>query len=143
MSKRAIPSVKEKNRIIGNIIAALANSQGFLLLGHQNPDDDCIASMIAFALLAGKFTKPAPIYLGKHIHEHFQYLLNICHYNAIPVLYGADPLKGPIDTVVLLDTPKPSMIEANSAIRSLFEERRILKIEIDHHLGADVHILLL
>lgn len=137
MNKTALPTTQLKNQIIGNVIQALARRQGFLLLGHQTPDDDCISSMIAFALLASKFTKPAPIYLGTPIHEHFQYLLNICHYNSIPVLYASDPIPGPIDTVVLFDTPKPSMIEANDAVKALLRDEKVLKIEVDHHLGAD------
>jgi nanoRNase/pAp phosphatase (c-di-AMP/oligoRNAs hydrolase) len=137
MSKRAIPTIQERNRVIGNIIEALAKRQGFLVLGHQNPDDDCIASMVAFALLVGKFNKPSSIYLGKPIHEHFQYLLNICHYNAIPVLYEGDPVPGPVDTVVLCDTPKPDMIEASSAVREALRVPKVLQIEIDHHLGSD------
>jgi nanoRNase/pAp phosphatase (c-di-AMP/oligoRNAs hydrolase) len=137
MSKRVIPTIQEKNRVIGNIIDALARRQAFLVLGHQSPDDDCIASMIAFALLAGKFNKPTYIYLGNPIHEHFQYLLNICHYNAIPLLYEGDPMPGPVDTVVLCDTPKPSMIEASGAVRELLGGPKVLRIEIDHHLGTD------
>jgi nanoRNase/pAp phosphatase (c-di-AMP/oligoRNAs hydrolase) len=137
VSKRAIPTIQEKNRIIANIIDALARRKGFLVLGHQNPDDDCIASLVAFALLAGKFNKTSVIYLGKPIHEHFQYLLNICQYNAIPVLYEGDPVPGPLDTIVLCDTPKPDMIEAGGAVRELLRGPKVLKIEIDHHLGSD------
>jgi nanoRNase/pAp phosphatase (c-di-AMP/oligoRNAs hydrolase) len=137
VSKRAIPTIREKNRIIGNIIEALAKRKGFLVLGHQNPDDDCIASLVAFALLAGKFNKPTAIYLGKPIHEHFQYLLNICHYNAIPVLYEGAAVPGPTDTIVLCDTPKPDMIEANEVVRELMGRPKMLMVEIDHHLGSD------
>jgi len=77
MSKRVIPKTRDKNQIIANIVEALVRRKGFLLLGHRNPDDDCIASLVAFALLARKFAKPVSIYLGARIHEHFQYLLEI------------------------------------------------------------------
>jgi nanoRNase/pAp phosphatase (c-di-AMP/oligoRNAs hydrolase) len=137
MEKTAIPSSRVKNRIIDNIIAAIVNRQGFLLLGHRTPDEDCIASMVAFALLVSKFSKHVCIYLGNQIHEHFQYLLNICTYNSIPILYRDDPLYAPIDTVVLFDTAKPSMIEANDTVRSIIESGETLKIEIDHHIGSD------
>ncbi len=137
MTKRSIPKIRNRNRIIDNIIEALVTRQDFLLLGHKSPDEDCIASMVAFALLAGKFSKRARIYLGKEIHEHFQYLINICTYNSIPVLYEEDPLSEPIDTVVLFDTAKPSMIEASAAVKEVIEDDNILKIEIDHHIGAD------
>jgi nanoRNase/pAp phosphatase (c-di-AMP/oligoRNAs hydrolase) len=42
-----------------------------------------------------------------------------------------------IDTVVLCDTPKPSMIEASPAVRELLKSPNVLRIEIDHHLAAD------
>jgi nanoRNase/pAp phosphatase (c-di-AMP/oligoRNAs hydrolase) len=42
-----------------------------------------------------------------------------------------------IDTVVLCDTPKPSMIEASPAVRELLKNPNVLRIEIDHHLAAD------
>jgi nanoRNase/pAp phosphatase (c-di-AMP/oligoRNAs hydrolase) len=137
MGKTAISSSRVKNRIIDNIIDAIVTRQDFLLLGHITPDEDCIASMVAFALLAAKFSKHICIYLGKQIHEHFQYLLNICTYNSIPILYQDDTLPVPIDTVVLFDTAKPSMIEANASVKEVIEEEGTLKIEIDHHIGSD------
>lgn len=135
--KRPIPRLREQRRITDNIIDALADRKGFLILGHKTPDDDCLASMIAFALLAVKFYKPAAIYLGSRVHEHFQYLLNICTYNSISVLYQDDPIPGPVDTLVLCDTAKPEMIEAGEAIRTMMADPGMLKIEIDHHLGGD------
>lgn len=137
MNKTAISSKREKNRILDNIIDAVVTRQGFLLLGHKTPDEDCIASMVAFALLAAKFSKHICIYLGKQIHEHFHYLLNICTYNSIPILYQEDSLSGPIDTVVLFDTAKPSMIEANAMVKQIIAEENTLKIEVDHHIGSD------
>jgi nanoRNase/pAp phosphatase (c-di-AMP/oligoRNAs hydrolase) len=137
MGKTAITSERKKNHIIDNIIDAVVTRMGFVLLGHQNPDDDCIASMVAFALLAAKFAKPIYIYVGKPIHEHFHYLLNICVYNSIPILYQEDSLSTPIDTVVLFDTAKASMMEANDRIRQIIEDENTLRIEVDHHLGSD------
>jgi nanoRNase/pAp phosphatase (c-di-AMP/oligoRNAs hydrolase) len=137
MHKQAIPTAAMKNRIIANIIDALVRRQGFLLLVHQSPDEDCIASTVAFALLAGKFAKRTRIYVGKPIHPHFQYLINICTFNSIPVLYRDDPIDGTMDTVVLFDTPKPGMMETNEQVQRLIEDGDVLKIEIDHHLGAD------
>jgi nanoRNase/pAp phosphatase (c-di-AMP/oligoRNAs hydrolase) len=137
MSKEAFATIREKSRVIDRIIEALASRYGFLLLGHQSPDEDCIASMTAFALLAAKFTKRAHVYLGKPVHEHFQYLVNICTYNSIPVLYQGDPVSGPIDTVVLFDTAKPSMIELDEGLRALISSPEVLRIEFDHHLGSD------
>lgn len=137
MKKRIIPTIYEKNRIIDNIIEAIVNRKNFLILGHQNPDEDCIASMVAFALLLSKFYRDVKICLGKKVHEHFQYLLNICKYNAITLYESCEQFNGSFDTLVICDTPKPSMVEKNEAIDALMKSSDVVKIEIDHHIGAD------
>jgi len=38
---------------------------------------------------------------------------------------------------VALDTPKPGMLEMGEGVRRLVEDPAVLRIEIDHHLGAD------
>ena len=65
MNKKSIQTIHEKNRIIDNIINALQEKNHFLFLGHQNPDEDCIGSMVAFALIVGKFSK-------KDLREQFK-----------------------------------------------------------------------
>ncbi len=137
MQKKAIQSISKKNRIIRNIIKAMDVRENFLLLGHKNPDDDCISSMVAFALLVRKFYKDTGVYLGSRIHEHFHYLLNICKYNSISLYNEYTQPENSVDTLVVCDTPKPSMIEASSAIKAMLNNKDVLVIEIDHHIGAD------
>jgi len=135
--KKVIPTIAEKNRVIQNIINALTSRGRFLILGHNNPDEDCIASMVAIALLASKFYKETAILLGPNLHEHFQYLLNICRYNSIQLINLSENLENYPDTLVICDTPKKEMVEANDMVNSLFCDREVLKIEIDHHIGGD------
>jgi len=137
MAKRAFETIFEKNKIIDNIINALHERQHFLILGHKIPDEDCIASMVAFALIVSKFSKNAYIYFSETVHDHFQYLLNICTHNAIHCCGPIDSNNKSIDTIVTCDVPKPSMVDSNPQIDSLMNNPDILKIEIDHHLGAD------
>ncbi len=137
MSKTAIPTVKAKNAVVTAITEALDERKNFLLLGHKNPDEDCIASMVAFGLLATKFEKSATICVDGELHEHFDYLLKICKHNSIEVIDGNSAKGFNFDTVVLCDTPKPSMIDHGRAITKVLKDRNILKIEIDHHLEAD------
>jgi diguanylate cyclase (GGDEF)-like protein len=82
--KEAIRSIREKNRIIERIIDAIIERRHFLILGHQNPDDDCISSMISFALILHMFYRDVALHIGTQVHEHFAYLLDICRYNSIP-----------------------------------------------------------
>ena len=137
MNKRIIETVHERNGVIGNIVDALQLKNHFLILGHRNPDEDCIASMVAFALIVSKFSKKATVCLRARVHEHFQYLLNICRHNAIDCSGSLEDGRAPVDALVLCDTPKPSMIDAGPAEARLIDNPSILRIEIDHHLGAD------
>ncbi len=135
--KTDIRTVKEKNRIIGNIIDTVVKADGFLLTGHTNPDEDCIASMVAFGLLLSKLAKNVHTFVCNEIHENFQYLLKICEYNSINVIRDCDSIPENITTLVILDTPKPDMLMGKELTRSLLADDAIRKIEIDHHLEAD------
>jgi diguanylate cyclase (GGDEF)-like protein len=136
-SKLVIRRIGEKNRIISNIINAITARHHFLILGHGNPDDDCISSMIAIALLLHMFYKDVMVYLDGQVHEHFRYLIDICRYNSIRTLTTESVLPPVVDTIILCDTPKPGMIGMLPSSAPLLLEPGVLKIEIDHHLGAD------
>jgi nanoRNase/pAp phosphatase (c-di-AMP/oligoRNAs hydrolase) len=155
----------ERSLAARRILAAVLPRDCFLLLGHGNPDDDCIASLVAVGLLLKKLHKQAHVYFGGDVHEHFDYLLSICRYNQIGVLAGPGPAtdraSAPggesagsraqasgaaaapprslcrFDTVIICDTPKPQMIDAPAWARPLLSDPAVLRIEIDHHLGAD------
>jgi diguanylate cyclase (GGDEF)-like protein len=127
----------EKSAVISRILGAMVLRHRFLMLGHVNPDDDCIASMISFSLLLHLFYKEAIIYIGGRPHERFHYLLEICRYNSIRVLSAADPIPAGIDALVLCDTPKPSMIDMHPQGAALLSDAGVLRIEVDHHIGAD------
>jgi len=135
--KEPIRTIREKNRIIDRIIDALTTRRRFLVLGHQNPDDDCLSSMISTALVLHMFYRDVVLYLSLPLHEHFTYLLDICRYNSIPIIGADQAPPADIDTVILCDTPKPSMIEASPAVWELLKSPQVLRIEIDHHLAAD------
>lgn len=137
MQKRPIKSIAEKNRIIGNIVDAIVSREHFLMIGHRNPDDDCIASMVAFSLILEKFDKDARIFLKGPVHEHFQYLLNICKYNSIRIENSLNHAAKLIDTIVVCDTPKPSMVEKDEGLEKLLKDKDVLVVEFDHHMGAD------
>lgn len=136
-SKADIGSIAEKNRIAVRIADALLDRDGFLLIGHRNPDEDCVAAMVAFGLLASKLNKAAYIFLSGNVHEQYSYLLNICAYNSIALLRDDDPLVGSIQAVVAMDTAKPEMLETREDMRKLIADPEVLRMEIDHHLGAD------
>ena len=137
MAKKSIETIHEKNTIINNIIDAIIKNSTFLILGHENPDEDCIASTVATALILTKFSKNTFIYQGYPIHEHFNYLMNICRYNSINIIKTENALPENIDMIVCCDTPKPSMIDCGPAIRKLINGNPGRIIEFDHHLGGD------
>jgi nanoRNase/pAp phosphatase (c-di-AMP/oligoRNAs hydrolase) len=137
MKKSDIPTIARKNAIVDNIIDAIVHRDNFLVLGHQNPDEDCIASMIAIALLLTKFSKKVRLFASDQLHEHFGYLLNICKYNSIGIARTSRQVGVGVDTIFICDTPKPSMVSYSDEIAAMFHRDDIIRIEIDHHLQAD------
>jgi len=136
-NKTEIRTIAEKNRIVNRIRDEILEKDTILLIGHKDPDTDCIASLVAFALLLGKFHKEITIYFAGPVMAHFSYLLAICKYNGIAVVYGKLPNPKSFSAVVILDTPKPDMIVMNDDIAALMADSNIRKIEIDHHLEGD------
>jgi nanoRNase/pAp phosphatase (c-di-AMP/oligoRNAs hydrolase) len=137
MKKSEIKTIAEKNRTAVNIINEIAGKDAFILVGHKDPDTDCIAALASVALLLRKLEKEATIFLPGPVMEQFNYLLAICKYNGITILYGKDDIPDNITCVFILDTPKPEMIALNKTISGLLANPAIRKIEIDHHLEAD------
>jgi nanoRNase/pAp phosphatase (c-di-AMP/oligoRNAs hydrolase) len=142
--KREIATIAEKNRIAANIIGEIERLDTFILVGHQDPDTDCIASLAAIGLLLRRADKDAVIYLPGPVNEHFNYLLAICKYNGIILLYGGDKIPTYLDKadastkgLFLLDTPKPEMFSWNGPIEKMFKDPAVRKIEIDHHVQTD------
>ena len=133
--KQGISGIAGKNRVIAAVVAALEERDSFLIAGHKDPDEDCVASMVAFALLVNKFGKKASIVLGSTVQRTYTYLLKICRYNSIEIVQdGALP---PCSVLVLVDTPKPELIDQGERYAGLVEDSSVLKIELDHHIGAD------
>jgi nanoRNase/pAp phosphatase (c-di-AMP/oligoRNAs hydrolase) len=137
LRKQRITTIAARNLIINNIIQAMISRDNFVLMGHKNPDEDCIASMVAFGLLLSKFRKSVSLLICSDIHHHFQYMLNICKYNSIGMLENCRELPAETSTLVIFDTPKPSLLEDCAASGALLSSPDLLRIEIDHHLEAD------
>ena len=135
--KKEIATIAQKNRIVDNIIKEIAARDSFLVVGHKNPDEDCIASLVSFGLILSKFSKNVTVSTCGKVQEQLQYLLNICKYNSINMLQGCGREMNHYSCVVILDTPKPSMIDTNEEIQALLDDPKVRKIEIDHHLASD------
>ncbi len=135
--KRRMRSIKERNLVIRNILEAIAERDGFLIMGHKQPDEDCIASMIALGLLLNKLSKRTCLLIPEKINENFHYLLNICRYNSIHIIHTDRQLPENFSTVFYMDTPKPDMRETFPGAPDFFDNSDVLKIEFDHHLKAD------
>lgn len=134
--KQRIPTIAERNRIIERIIAALDQRSGFLVVGHTNPDEDCLSSMVGFALIAKKFAKSVSILLEGPVHENFEYLLRICRYNSIDIAYClSDDLE--YDTIVVCDTAKSTLLAKCEGVLDAIRDPQTLTMEIDHHLESD------
>ncbi len=137
VNKTKIPTLKEKNSIVNNITGVIDHGESFLVLGHKNPDEDCAASIIAVSLLLVKFGKKVTVYVRKGFQRKFSFLYKIGKYNSINFIEDDDEAENFYSAVIAVDTPKKSMIEMGEKINSLFDNDRIIRIEFDHHLGAD------
>lgn len=137
MIKHSIRTIQEKNRIISNIIDAILTRNNFLICGHRNPDEDCISSMVAIAILLNKFDKFPVIYLHGPVSDNLQYLIHICRFNSIKIVTGTKKIQNNIDVIIVCDTPKASMIDIPKSMMPLFNKKEITKIEFDHHIGGD------
>jgi nanoRNase/pAp phosphatase (c-di-AMP/oligoRNAs hydrolase) len=135
--KQEIPTIAQKNRVIDNITRAFLERENFLVLGHQNPDEDCIAAMVAISLLLSKLSKKPIICTSPELPEHYQYLLDICRYNSIDINSACSDILDRIDTVVICDTAKPGMLQATEEVKEILDHPNVLRIEVDHHLQAD------
>ncbi|MFW6368121.1 MAG: DHH family phosphoesterase [Spirochaetota bacterium] len=134
--KQRIPTIAERNRIIERIITALDQRSGFLVVGHTNPDEDCLSSMVGFALIAKKFAKTVSVLLEGPVHDNFDYLLRICRYNSIEIAYSlSEDLE--YDTIVVCDTAKPALLAKCDGLLEAIHDPQSLTIEIDHHLETD------
>lgn len=141
IKKKNYSNLAQRKKAASSFLRLLDEKSSFLLLGHQLPDEDCIASLAALALIINKLEKDASIYLPGKFPEQISYLLEICSYNRIPIYTSEIPESFTPDVIIVLDTPKPSMIELTPRIDKLLEDNSILKAEIDHHLSADATCL--
>jgi nanoRNase/pAp phosphatase (c-di-AMP/oligoRNAs hydrolase) len=137
VAKSDFPKLALKKRTASSFVRTLEERDGFLIVGHRSPDEDCVAAMVAFGLIAVKLNKSAYLHFGAPVHSQFEYLLRICTYNSISILGPEDAMPGHVGAVVALDTPKPAMLDLGPSALRLLDEERPLRMEIDHHLGAD------
>lgn len=139
--KKEIFSLKRRNILIDAIIEQIDINKNFLLIGHKQPDEDCIASLVSMALLIKKFKKEVSIFVQDNLPEQISYLQNICTYNKIELIQDYPEIENHVDCFFVLDTPKPNQIAANDAICSLIQQNALPIIEIDHHLNADAVLI--
>ncbi|MCG8452229.1 MAG: DHH family phosphoesterase [Spirochaetales bacterium] len=137
MKKTRIARSKEKNALVDRFLAVMEEKDTFLLVGHANPDEDCIASMVAFALLLAKLNKTPTIALLKEHWDQYPYLMSICKYNALNVVGSDEDFDSEYDVIVALDTPKPEMLDFQNTVVPLVSQNHTLVLEMDHHIGAD------
>ncbi len=138
--KQPAATIAERNRVVERIISAIDDRSSFLVTGHTSVDEDCLAAMVAFALIASKFAKTATILVEGPIHENLDFLVRICRYNAIEVIDRLDD-DSEFDTVVICDTAKRDLLAHRETVLELLAKPAIQAFEIDHHLESDSEYL--
>lgn len=135
--KTAHRSIAERNRTIDRIVRAIDRNDRFVVVGHRHPDEDCVASMVAMAIILTKFSKDVRVLLPDPVSEQCTYLIDICRHNSIRIDEECCDEFIDVDALVVCDTAKPEMIAPSVIVDALFAERDVLRIEIDHHLETD------
>lgn len=135
--KNAPKSISQRNIIMDNIIDSLDWGHSFLLMGHKNPDEDCLSCMISMALIVRNLSKEATVILPEELPEKFKYMEQICQYNSIRIHRSGLDFQHFVDTICIVDTPKPGMEEDFGGKDALLYGGNHLILEVDHHLKAD------
>ncbi|UTC61856.1 DHH family phosphoesterase [Treponema sp. OMZ 787] len=130
-------SIGRKNAVMERIFDLIYTKSSFLLLGHKHADEDCISSVVAFGLFLRKFGKTVNIFLEDFVPDNLSFFAEICRYNSISLFVKDVTEKISPDVVVILDTPKPDMIASNDDIEVFLKDKKLPKVEIDHHFAAD------
>ena len=139
-SKVPMSSLAARTRVINNIIDALVEHKRFLVIGHINPDEDCLGAMTSIALLIRKLGKHAAICTSCEMIGERLFIPEIWDFNDILLINPKTSNMKPVtnyDVVIICDTPKPDMLDLCNAVRELLSSDDVLKIEIDHHISAD------
>lgn len=134
MTKAALATIAQKNRIYDRILNRFSEGKSFLVSGHTNPDADCLATMVGVSLLIRKFSKPVRLITEGHMPKNLDYLLMIAEYNGVHL---QDAAEIPPDTTIMCDTAKPSLLPEREELEQTLASRDVVTIEIDHHLGGD------
>lgn len=134
MSKEPLNTIAEKNRLYQRFMERFESGRSFVVSGHTNPDADCLATMVAVALLIRKFSKPVCLVTAGHMPKNLDYLLTIARYNGVVVNEKPEYLP---DTGIVCDTAKPSLLPEEKELQRLIRSEHTVLMEIDHHLGGD------
>jgi nanoRNase/pAp phosphatase (c-di-AMP/oligoRNAs hydrolase) len=136
-TKHSLKSIACRNRIIDSILTLIDEKDNFLIVGHLNPDEDCISSQIAMALLIRDLRKNVFLIIPRTLNSKYQYMINMAKFNSIQILYNDEKLPCKMSTLFVLDTPKPSMRQPFLGDNELLSDPNVPIVEIDHHLEAD------
>ena len=136
-TKHALKSIAARNRVVHRILDLVDRRDNFLLVGHFNPDEDCISSLVGMALLIRIFRKRVYLTIPRTVNEKYLYLVKIARHNSVNILYHDEPLPKGISSLFVMDTPKASMRQNFTGDEELIANPGIPIVEIDHHLEAD------
>ena len=136
-TKHPLGSIAARNRIIHRILDLIDGRDNFLVAGHLNPDEDCISSQVAMALLIRDFRKRVYLMIPRTLNKKYLYLVKIARHNSIEILYHDAPRPQGISTLFVMDTPKSSMRQTFPGDEEMIADPGVPVVEIDHHLEAD------
>jgi len=107
---------------LSTLVEMAKEYQNICLLGHINPDGDCVGATLGLAMLLEKYDIPSRVLL-KDLPNHYDFL---------PISrYVSDHMDEPVDLIISLDASDPDRLGTFSQL--LANSKKV--INIDHHMS--------
>ncbi len=135
--KTPLPNNRERTSLFNKFADVISQCSSALVVGHKNADDDCMAALIAFSSILSKFSVKTTVAMSPNSRSDYSILIDAILNDYIQIAETPGDLDSDYDAIIVLDTPKSSMLEFRDQIHPLISRENIIVMEIDHHLEAD------
>ncbi len=115
---------------LSQVAETIREKNYFVILGHQNPDGDCLGSMVALHNLLKKMKKESIIVLDEELEENYEFLFTENEYFLFDKLNNYTEIDWPEINIIALDAGDRDRLGKSS---NLIEDYFLFNI--DHHPG--------
>jgi len=117
----------KKSNNISQVVSFIATWDSFLLIGHEDPDGDCLGSIFSLGLLLQNSGKKVNVGLYKPLNDKYSFIKNNLDLNYF-IIDESTELRE-YDGIIALDSSDSQRL---GPARDLLKNQRVLNI--DHHI---------